>query len=120
MEDRHAIRSAVRGGVAIKVGVEDGSHRAVGSGADIERSHRGCFHPQRAEGFDQPNDSEAGPEALFRMRPFFQAFKEQAAVEPGKDMNGQEEARAAGDPTPVWRECAAKDGWRSCAAACGP
>jgi hypothetical protein len=30
------------------------------------------------------------------MRPFFQAFKEQAAVEPGKDMNGHAGSDEAG------------------------
>jgi hypothetical protein len=71
MEDRHAVRAAVRG-VAIKIVVEDRSDGAIGPCADVERPGRGCFHPLRAEGFDQPNNAEAGPEALFRMRPFFQ------------------------------------------------
>jgi hypothetical protein len=72
MEDRHAVRAAVRGGVAIEIVVEDRSDGAIGPCTDVERPGGGRLDPRRAEGFDQPNDAEAGPEALFRMRPFFQ------------------------------------------------
>ena len=72
VEDRHAVGTAMRGGVAIEVVVEDGFDGAVGPGADVERPCRGRLHPLRAEGFDQPDDAEAGPEALLRMGPFFQ------------------------------------------------
>ncbi len=72
MEDRHGVLAALRGGVAIELVVEDGFDGAIGAGADIERPRRGRFHPVRSEGFDQPDDAEAGAEALLGMRSFFQ------------------------------------------------
>jgi len=72
MKDRRAVGATVRGGMAIEIVVEDGFDGAVGPGADVERPRRGRFHPLRAEDFDQPDDAEAGPEALLRMGSFFQ------------------------------------------------
>ena len=38
MEDRHAVRAALSGGVAVQIVVEDRSDGAVGPGADIKRT----------------------------------------------------------------------------------
>ena len=72
MQDRHGVRTALLGGVAIEVVVEDGLDRAVGPGADIERPRRGRLDPVGAERLDQPHDAETGAEALFGMGSFFQ------------------------------------------------
>lgn len=62
----------MRGGVATEVVVEDGFDGTVGPGADVERLRCGRFDPLRAEGFDPPDDAEAGPEALLWIGVFFQ------------------------------------------------
>ena len=68
MEDRHAVRGALLGGVAIEIVVEDGLDRSVGPGTDIEGSRRGGLDALGAERFDQADDTETGAEALFRVR----------------------------------------------------
>ena len=67
VEDRHAVRAARLGGVAIEIVVEDGFDRAVGPRADIERPRRGRLDPLGAERLDQPDDAETGSKALFGM-----------------------------------------------------
>src|SRR5260370_9463391 len=68
MEDRHAVRGALLGGVAIEIVVEDRLERSVGPGADIESPRRGGLDALHAERFDQSDDTETGAEALFGMR----------------------------------------------------
>src|SRR5260370_36991528 len=68
MEDRHAVRGALLGGVAIEIVVEDRLDRSVGPGADIESPRRGGLDALHAERFDQSDDTETGAEALFGMR----------------------------------------------------
>src|SRR5829696_8887111 len=68
MEDRHAVGGALLGGVAIEIVVEDGLDRSVGPGADIESPRRGRLDALGAEGFDQTDDAETRPEALFGVR----------------------------------------------------
>lgn len=68
MEDRHAVCGALLGGVAIEIVVEDGLERSVGPGADIESPRRGRLDSLGAEGFDQTDDAETRPEALFGVR----------------------------------------------------
>src|SRR5260370_10418422 len=67
MEDRHAVRGALLGGVAIEIVVEDRLDRSVGPGADIESPRRGGLDALHAERFDQSDDAETGAEALFGM-----------------------------------------------------
>ena len=50
MEDRHAVRGALMGGLAIEIVVEDGFDRAVGPGADLERPRRGGLDPLAPKG----------------------------------------------------------------------
>src|SRR5260370_32821977 len=68
MEDRHAVRGALFGGVAIEIVVEDRLERSVGPGADIEGPRRGRLDALGAEGFDQTDDAETRSEALFGVR----------------------------------------------------
>src|SRR5260370_29823717 len=72
MEDRHAVRGALLGGVAIEIVVEDGLDRSVGPGADIEGPRRGGLDALRAERLDQADDTETRPEALFGVRALVQ------------------------------------------------
>jgi hypothetical protein len=72
MEDRHAVRAALSGGVAVQIVVEDRSDRAVGHGADVERACCGGFDPRHAEWFDQTHDAKTCPKALFGMRAMLQ------------------------------------------------
>src|SRR5580700_2935284 len=72
MEDRHAIGGRPLGSLAIELVVEDGSHRAVGQGADLNRPRGGGFQTIGAEWPHQPHDAEAGAEALLRVGPTLQ------------------------------------------------
>ena len=72
MEDRRAVRGALGCGLAIEVVVEDGADRAVAAGADLERALAGRFDPFAAEGLDEPDNAQAGAEALLGMAAFFQ------------------------------------------------
>src|SRR5246500_5756063 len=72
VEDRHAIGGWPLGSLAIELVVEDGSHRAVGQGADLDCPRGGGFETIGAEWPHQPDDTEAGPEALLRVGPALQ------------------------------------------------
>ena len=72
MEDRHAVRAALSGGMAVQIVVEDRSDRAVGHRADVERARRSGFNSGVAERFDQPHDSQTCTKALFGMRAMLQ------------------------------------------------
>jgi len=58
--------------LAIELVIEDGAHRAVGQGADLDRPRGGGFETIGAERPHQPDDAEAGAEALFEMGPALQ------------------------------------------------
>jgi hypothetical protein len=69
--------SAVIGGrplrsLAIELVVEDGAHRAIGQGADLDRPRGGAFEAIGTEWPRQADDAEASAEALFGMRPALQ------------------------------------------------
>src|ERR1700750_2167463 len=72
VEDRHAIGGWLLGSLAIELVVEDGSHRAVGQGADLDRPRGGGFQAIGAERPHQPHDAEAGSEALLGVGPALQ------------------------------------------------
>jgi hypothetical protein len=52
----------------IELVVEDGTDRSVGKRADLDGARGGCFEPRGAECTRQPQDAEAGSEALFGVR----------------------------------------------------
>lgn len=68
MKDRSPVRGAPLRGVAIQIVVEDGFDRSVGIRADIDGAGSGGLDALVAEHLGEPNDAEAGAEALFRMR----------------------------------------------------
>src|SRR5580700_10396827 len=72
VEDRHAIGGWPLCGLAIELVVEDGAHRAVGQDADLDRPRGGGFEAIGTEWPHQPNDAEAGSEALLGVRPALQ------------------------------------------------
>src|SRR5437867_5946457 len=72
MEDQRAVRSTLVCGVSIELVVEDGTERAVGERADLDGARGGGFQTCDAERPRQPQDAEAGSEALLRMRPLLQ------------------------------------------------
>jgi len=72
VEDRHAIGGRPLRSLAIELVIEDGAHRAVGQGADLDRPRGGGFETIGAERPHQPDDAEAGAEALFEMGPALQ------------------------------------------------
>ena len=59
-------------GVAIEIVVEDGADRAVGQRADLEARVAAASSRATPNGLDQPQDAEAGAEALLGMRPLAQ------------------------------------------------
>jgi hypothetical protein len=52
--------------------VEDGTDRAVGESADFDGARGGGFQTGDAERAGQPQDAEAGSEALLGVRPLLQ------------------------------------------------
>ena len=58
-------------GLAIEVVVENGADRAVAAGADLEGSQAGRFDPFAAEGLGEPDNAQAGAEALLGVAAFF-------------------------------------------------
>ena len=72
MEDRRAVRGALGAGLAIELVVEDGLDRAVAAGADLKRAQAGRFDAFAAEGLGQPDDAQAGAEALLGMAALFE------------------------------------------------
>src|SRR6266403_3783525 len=72
VEDRHAIGGWPLCGLAIELVVENGAHRTVGQGADLDCPRGGGFEAIGAERPHEPHDAEAGPEALLRVGPALQ------------------------------------------------
>ena len=72
MEYRHAVRGAPMRGLTIEVVLEDGFDRAIGPGADLQGAGRGDLQPLPAERLAEPDNAEAGAEALLGMRPVLQ------------------------------------------------
>src|ERR1700738_2181012 len=72
VEDRHAIDGRPLRSLAIELVVEDGAHRTVGQGADLDCPRGGGFEAIGAERPHQPHDAEASAEALFGMGPALQ------------------------------------------------
>ncbi len=64
MQDRRRFRGPRRGGPPIETVVEDGFDRPVGLGADLQRPLRRRLQALNAEGAGEPDNAEAGPEAL--------------------------------------------------------
>ena len=67
MDDRRTVRSPLLCGVSIELVVEDGANRAVGERADLDGVRCSGFQPCDAERPRQPQDAEAGSEALLGM-----------------------------------------------------
>ena len=63
MGDRRPVRGGF-GPSAIEAGLEDRADRGVGAGADLERAPAGRLEPVGIMGAGQPQDAEAGAEAL--------------------------------------------------------
>ncbi len=80
VKDRDCVGTGRIGDLAVELVVEDRAHRAVGQGADLDGAHRCCFETLDAERPDQAHDTQAGAEALFRVRPALQDQLAQAAV----------------------------------------
>src|SRR5258706_11025517 len=72
MEDRRAVRGTLVRGVSIEFVVEDGTDRSVGERADLDGTRGSGFQPCDTERSRQPQDAEAGSEALFGVRPVLQ------------------------------------------------
>ena len=72
MKDRRLLGGALERRLAIKIVVEDGFDRSVGPGADLDRPCGRGFKALGTEGPRQADNAEAGPEALFGMRPMLQ------------------------------------------------
>src|SRR6201988_2982060 len=72
VEDRHAIGGRRLRSVAIELVVEDGSHRAVGQCADLDRPRGGGFQAIGTKRPHQPHDAEASSEALLGVGPALQ------------------------------------------------
>src|SRR6266566_4301142 len=72
MEDQRAVRSTLVRGVSIEFVVEDGTDRSVGERTDLDGTRGGGFQPYDTERPRQPQDAEAGSEALFGVRPVLQ------------------------------------------------
>jgi hypothetical protein len=69
MEERHTVGGRWLRRLAIELVVEDRAHRAVGQRPDLDRSGGGGFEALDTEWPRQPDDAEAGAEALLRVRP---------------------------------------------------
>ena len=72
MLDRHGVLGPFGCGLAIEVVLKNGFDGAEGPRADLQCPGAGGLHARRAEGFDQSDNPQAGPEPLFRVRAFFQ------------------------------------------------
>jgi hypothetical protein len=66
MKDRRTVRGTLVRGMPIELVVEDGADRSVGERADLDGAACGGFQPPDPERPCQPQDAEAGSEALFR------------------------------------------------------
>lgn len=66
--DRPIVTRGPGRGRLIEPVVEDRPDRSIGARADVERPAACRFNPLAAEAFDETDDTEAGPEALFGMR----------------------------------------------------
>src|SRR5207247_2401551 len=72
MEDRRAVRSTLVRGVLIEFVVEDGTDRSVGERTDLDGPRGVGFQPYDTDRPRQPQDAEAGAEALVGVRPVLQ------------------------------------------------
>src|SRR5580704_700487 len=72
MEDRNAFCGARGCSMSIDLVVENGANRAVGERADLDGAGCGGFQPRDTEWPRQPQDAEAGSEALLGVRPLLQ------------------------------------------------
>jgi hypothetical protein len=67
MQDRRSVRDALLRGASIEVVVEDGFHRTVGTGADVDGAVRRRLETPGTIRPGQPNDPQTGAKALFWM-----------------------------------------------------
>ncbi len=72
VEHRNSVGARPLWGLAIELVVEYRTHRAVGQRADLDGVYRRRFETIGAEWPEQTNDTQAGAEALFRVRPALQ------------------------------------------------
>src|SRR5262245_8778361 len=72
MDDRRTVRGPLVCGVSIELVVEDGADRAIGERADLDGVRCSGFQTCDTERPRQPQDAEAGSEALLRMGPLLQ------------------------------------------------
>ena len=67
MEDRRIVRGALGWRTPIEIVGEDRLDRAVGARADLEGAHGGRIEALLPVGSGEPDDAEAGAEALLGM-----------------------------------------------------
>src|SRR5215469_16896281 len=72
VEDRHTIGGRRLRRLAIELVVEDGAHRTVGQGADLDCPGRGGFQAVGGVWPRQSPNARAGTEALIRVGEVFQ------------------------------------------------
>jgi hypothetical protein len=99
VKDRRAVRGTLLRGVSIELVVEDGTDRSVGERADLDGARGGGFQPYDTERPRQPQDAQAGSEALFGVRPVLQ--DEIAERRGGRTDEGGVPADAADGPVGV-------------------
>ena|SRR5215470_8847737 len=80
MDDRRTVRSPLVCGVSIELVVEDGADRAVGERADLDGVRSSGLQTCDAERPRQPEDAEAGSEALLGMGRCSRMRSQSAAV----------------------------------------
>lgn len=67
--DRSMRRRSIRGSRSVKVIVEDGAHRAICPGSNLQRTAASGIDPVAAKALVEADNPEASSKALFRMRP---------------------------------------------------
>lgn len=60
---------SIGGGGSIEMIVEDGAHRTVGPGSDLQRTAASSIHSVAPKAFVQTDNSHARSKALLRVRP---------------------------------------------------
>jgi hypothetical protein len=68
MQDRRIVRGALMSGTPIEIVGEDRFDRAVGARADVDRPRSRGVQPSAPIGAGEPEDAEAGAEALLGVR----------------------------------------------------
>src|SRR5438552_1896399 len=66
VNDRRPVRGGL-GPLAIALGLQDRLHRRERARADLQCSRAGCLQPLGAIALGEPNDADAGAEALLGM-----------------------------------------------------